>query len=181
MSFSIKSNFKNIKWSKTLERLYFEDSHLVDETAKKRMKVLLFWEKHGLEACLDAYDMSERTLYNWKKKFISSGNKISSLRKQSTKPHTTRKRVWDIRVLEKIIELREEYPNLWKEKIYPLLFQYCDMQEVDCPKISTIGRLIWDMWGLRQEVSKRQKKIGGLLLIREIFLGSQMDWLTKRK
>ena len=175
MSFCIKHHFKNISWSKLLEHLYFEDSHLVDETAEERMKILLFWEKHGLSACLDAFPVSERTLYSWKKIFVSSWCKISSLRKQSRAPKSTRKRIWDIRVLEKIIHIRDSYPNLWKDKIYPLLFQYCDLQDIQCPKASTIWRLISDMWWLRQEVSKRRP---GSVHIRKQEVLRKPWWLT---
>jgi hypothetical protein len=32
--------------------------------AKRKLRILTFWEKHGLLATLDAFEVSRRTLYN---------------------------------------------------------------------------------------------------------------------
>ena len=58
--------------------------------------------------------------------------------------------MWNIEILEEIKRLREKHPNLGKEKLYPLLLDYCDAFGIpECPKPMTIGRLIKDMGGLR--------------------------------
>ena len=38
---------------------------LMPEIAKLRMKALNFWDKHGIRAAADAFDVSTRTLYWW--------------------------------------------------------------------------------------------------------------------
>ncbi len=132
--------------------------YLVDNKAEYRMKALLFWDKHWLEATLDAYEVSERTLFNWKRKYKSSWKMISWLSDKSRRPRNTRKRERAPEVIEEIIHIREEYPNLWKEKIYPLLNIYCDLNNFSCPWVSTIWRLIKDLWWLRQCNSKKKTK-----------------------
>ena len=67
---NVQSHYKWLKGFKILERKYYEETHLVDEEAEYRLKVLLFWEKHkSISATMDAYNVSERTLYNWKRKY----------------------------------------------------------------------------------------------------------------
>ena len=169
-------NYQWIKGFKTLEEQYFQHMHLIDSKAEYRMKVLLFWKKHGLEATLDAYEVKERTLYDWKKKYKESWNMLSSLSDKSKTPKKKRKREWSVEVLEKIIHLREEYPNLWKEKMYPLLKVYCDIKELSCPKESTIWRLIKDMWWLRKFVRKKNPKTRRNILRKPWNLPASYPW-----
>lgn len=154
----VHCNYKWLKWFKTLERISYEREHLVDKEAEKRVKILLFLEKHKLEATLDAFDVSERTLYNWKKKYKDGKKTVYSLSNKSRRPNKTRKREWHYKVLEKIIKYREDVPNIWKEKIYPMLSIYCDLNNYECPWISTIWRLIKDLWWLRQYNKKTKLK-----------------------
>ena len=155
--FKMHCSYAGLKGFKNLEEQCHKETHLVDETARKRMKVLVFWEKHGLEATLDHSGVSERTLYNWKKKYRRWGCLVEKLRKQSTAPKNTRKRIWDSRIYEEIISIRESYPNLWKDKIYPLLSIYCDLKGLECPWVSTIWRLMKDLWWLREYVGKKKQ------------------------
>ena len=154
----IHSNYKNLKWFRTLERISYERNNLVDNKAEKRLKILLFFDKYWLEATLEAFYISERTIYNWKKKFKTWEKTIYSLSDKSRKPHKRRKREWSHKVLEKIEEYREEVPNLGKEKIYPMLKNFCSLNDLKCPWISTIWRLIKDLWWLRTYNKKTKLK-----------------------
>ncbi len=116
--------------------------------------VLAFWDKHGIAATLDAHKVKRRTLFNWKKALKKGEGKLEALNRKSTAPKTTRKRIWDTRILEEIKHLREEHPNIGKEKIHPLLAEFCTALNLRCPKIRTIGRLIKDLGGLRLFPSK---------------------------
>ena len=98
----IHSNYKNLKWFRILERINYERNNLVDNKAEKRLKILLFFDKYWLEATLEAFEISERTIYNWKKKFRDWEKTIYSLSDKSRKPHKRRKREWSHKVLEKI-------------------------------------------------------------------------------
>jgi hypothetical protein len=40
--------------------------YMITQKAKFKTKVLIFWEKHGLDATLDAFPIKRSTLYLWK-------------------------------------------------------------------------------------------------------------------
>jgi transposase InsO family protein len=123
---------------------------MITAEAKRRLKILEHWKKHGLGSAIHAFEVSERTLWNWKGRLDSGGGKIEALNPGKRTPQTKRKRVWDVRILEEIEKLRINHPNLGKEKLYPLLLDFCDALGLrKCPKPKTIGRLIKDMGGLR--------------------------------
>lgn len=137
----------------TWERMIrFRD--MITKTAIRRTEILAFWQKHGLEATLDAFKVKRRTLFNWKSVLKKGRGKLDALNKKSTAPKTVRKRSWDSRILEELERLREEHPNLGKEKAYPLLEEFSKPLNIKCPKPRTIGRLIKDLGGLRKFPSK---------------------------
>jgi len=123
---------------------------MVTEKAKYKARVLAFWEKHGIQATMDAFKAKERTLYLWKKQRKEGEGKLEALNEKSKRPKSVRKRDWPQGIKDKIRQLREEHPNLGKEKIHKLLEPWCDENGFQCPSISTIGNLIRDMGGLRK-------------------------------
>jgi len=123
--------------------------YMITEQAKKRIRILAFWEKYGTKAVEEAFGAKRRTLFNWQKKLKEGGGKLESLNLQSTTPKKKRKRIWDDRIIQEIKRLRWKHPNLGKEKLYPELKEFCDQNKLDCPKPKTIGRLILDLGGLR--------------------------------
>ena len=42
-------------------------------TANERIRILEFYEKHGLQATLDAFNISKRSLYRYKKIYKQNG------------------------------------------------------------------------------------------------------------
>jgi len=122
---------------------------MITEKAKCKAKVISFWEKHGLEACLDAFPVKRSTLFLWKKKLKENDGKLESLNDQSKSPRAKRKRIWSFEIQQEIKRLREEYPNLGKDKLYTFIKPFCDQHNLSCPSSSTIGRLIKDAGGLR--------------------------------
>jgi transposase InsO family protein len=122
---------------------------MIQEKAKERCRVLAFWKKHGTEACEEAFKVRERTLYLWQRKLKEGVGKLESLNDGNRAPKRKRKRLWDSQTIEEIKRIRNEHPNLGKDKIYPLLFTFCQSKNLPCPKVKTIGRLIKDCGGLR--------------------------------
>ena len=122
---------------------------MITEVAKRRARILSFWKKHGAEAVYEAFEVKERTLFNWQRLLKVGGGKLEALNLGSRTPKAKRKRLWDSRILEEIRHLRELHPNLGKEKVYPELKEFCDGLKFICPKPRTIGRLIKDLGGLR--------------------------------
>jgi len=126
-------------------------AYMITEQAKERYRILVHWEKHGLQSAIDAFSISRRTLFNWQGILDKGGGKIEALNPKKRTPQKKRKRTWNPRILEEIKRLREKHPNLGKEKIYPLLMDFTDAFGLgECPKPMTIGRLIKDMGGLRR-------------------------------
>ena len=119
---------------------------MITEKAKEKAKALAFWEKHGLEATIDAFLVKRSTLFLWKKKLKDSQGKLTSLNDKKRTPKHTRKRNWPFEIRQKIKEIRhnELHPNLGSEKVYPLLETFCKEQDLKCPKSKTIARIIAD-------------------------------------
>ena len=143
--------------------------YMITEKALHKARVLAFWERHGLQAAIDAFSVKKRTLYGWKSQFAKGGKKIEALNEGSKAPKKKRKRLWDERIIAELKRIRYEHPNLGKDKIHPPLKRFCENNALRCPSIKTIGRLIKDCGGLRifpQKVRhngsivpiKRQKK-----------------------
>jgi transposase InsO family protein len=122
---------------------------MITEKAKQRGRILSFWEKHGLQATIDAFPVKRRTLFEWKKR-LKQGNSLTILNDASRAPKKKRKRIWSPLIIEELKRLRWKYPNLGKEKLHPLLKEFCEGESLSCPQPRTIGRLIRDCGGLRK-------------------------------
>ena len=82
---------------------------LVQKVVDKRLHILEFYYKHGLNAALDAFpDIRKSTLYDWKKAYETSGRRRSSLIPKSTKPKNFRQRNVDWRLIDAIARLRNK-------------------------------------------------------------------------
>ncbi len=123
--------------------------YMITNKAKYKARVLAFWQKHGLEATLDAFKAKRSTLFLWKKKLKEGGGKLEALNDLSRTPRIKRKRLWNNDVITEIKRLRWDHPNLGKDKIHPLLKEFCLSHELTYPSSPTIGRLIKDLGGLR--------------------------------
>jgi len=119
---------------------------MLTEKAKYKAKVLIFWEKHGLEATIDAFPVKRSTLFEWKRQLKEGQGKLITLNEKKRTPKHTRRRDWPFEARQKIKEIRRDplHPNLGPEKIYPLLLRFCKEKKLDCPKPATITRIIAD-------------------------------------
>jgi len=122
---------------------------MITAKAKQKLNILIFWEKHGLGATLDAFQVKRRTLFLWKQQFAAGGKIAEALNEKSRAPKKKRARLWREEVIAEIKRLRWDHPNLGKDKIEPLLRRFCFQNAFPCPASSTIGRLIKDCGGLR--------------------------------
>ncbi len=123
--------------------------YMITEKALEKARILVFWEKHGLEATLDAFPVKRSTLYAWKKRWEAGGKKIEALNELSRAPCIKRKRLWPPEAVAELRRLREVHPNLGGEKLFPLLQEFCLSRNLSCPKPRVIGYLISDLGGLR--------------------------------
>ncbi|QQS43567.1 helix-turn-helix domain-containing protein [Candidatus Roizmanbacteria bacterium] len=58
------------------------------DVAQIRNDVLTFAEKYGIQAAVDAYGISRRTLFRWRKRRRDSEGQLDSLIPETTKPKT---------------------------------------------------------------------------------------------
>ena len=171
----IHSKFRGIRGSVTLYNRAVRYAYMITKTALKRVKILEHWKRHGLQSAIDAFEIGERTLWDWKSRLYRGHGKPEALNPGSRTPQKKRKRIWDYRILDEIRRLRRSdvHPNLGKEKIHPLLLDFCDAYGLgECPEPRTIGRLIKDMGGLRtypQKVSHfgKVKKVNRQKVLRK--------------
>lgn len=91
---------------------------MISEIAKERIRILSFYEKHGLEATVEAFNISRATIFRWQKKFKESNKQIASLNKQSTRPKNLRKRIINQKVIDFIINERQ-YDSAYPRINYP--------------------------------------------------------------
>ena len=145
----IHSKYTGIKGFLTLYNDGLRYRYMIQEKALQKERILIFWERHGIQATMDAFKVKRRTLFDWKKQFNEGGKIPEALNEKKRTPKNKRKRLWPEEVIAEIKRQRWEHPNLGKEKIFPTLQRFCKSKNLPCPKPKTIGRLMKDLGGLR--------------------------------
>ena len=145
----IHCRYAGIKGFMTVYNDALRYRYMITEQAKHRAKILVFWEKHGPVATLDAFPIKRSTLYAWKKQWDKGGKKLEALNPKSRAPRIKRKRLWPVEIIQEIKRLRDVHPNIGAEKIHPLLVRFSTEKNLLCPKPRTIANLINDLGGLR--------------------------------
>ena len=150
--------------------LKYYPNYMITKKAEKRVKILKFWKKYGLQATTDAYGAKQSTLYFWWKIYKDSGYKIVSLNPKSQARINNNKRKIHHLILIEIKRLRLEVcPNMGKAKIKKYLDIFCENSNLPIYSESKIGRIIKEkkIYHHRQKVShfgkikiiKRSKKL----------------------
>lgn len=67
---------------------------MVTDKAKKKARNLAFWQKHGLEAMIEAFGVSRRSLFLWKSRQKAGNGSPEALNEKSTRPKGVRRREW---------------------------------------------------------------------------------------
>jgi len=112
------------------------------EVAQERQRILNYYDHYGGQATLDAFGVDRKLIYVWRKRLRLSNQKASSLVPLRTTPKTKRRMVVDPRIIEFIASQREQHYRLGKEKIKPLLDEYCWGLGINSMAESTIGKVI---------------------------------------
>lgn len=112
------------------------------DIASERLRIIKFYNTHGEKTTKDAFGVGKKVIFVWKKKLSFARGRLTSLIPISTRPHTSRSMETDPKVFKFIKSLREKYPRLGKEKIYPLLVAFCTKEGIKPIKISTICKVI---------------------------------------
>jgi transposase InsO family protein len=112
------------------------------KVAQYRLEAIKFFEEFGLKATKKAFKISKTTFYRWRKALKDNQGRLSSLIPCSTRPKRVRRMTTDARIVGFIKDLREKHPRLGKEKIKPLLDEYCQERGISSLSESTIGKVI---------------------------------------
>ena len=115
------------------------------EIIERRIEIIKFFEKHGVEATEEAFHKGRSTIYLWKQKLKASGGKLSALVPGNKTPINKRERVVHPFILSFITEYRTNHPGADKATITPALIQACQTAEVKPVSESTVGRIIHDL------------------------------------
>lgn len=153
------SKYKGMYGLHKLNDLYLRDTYIVQDEARYRVKVLDFFAKHGLEATKDAFNVSRSTIYLWKSYLRLSEGRIDALNNASRAPKNKRKSKVNTNIIDYIRQIRLKWPNTGKEKIKPLLDEYCRQNELQTVSESTIGRIIkkYEMFYCLRKKNKRNR------------------------
>jgi len=120
------------------------------QKAKLRLEVIKFFSEFGLKATRSAFGVSKATIYRWRQAYLDSQKRLTSLLPRSTKPKRVRHRQVDTKIVSFVKKLRTDYGRLGKDKLKPLLDEYCREQNLIPISASTIGRVLTDNQGFYQ-------------------------------
>jgi transposase InsO family protein len=135
--------FKNIKGYHRFDTMTYKlEQYLNHPEVEDKIKILLFFDKYGLNPTKDAFLVSRSTIYLWRKKIKDGNGSLLGLINRSKRPYNTRRMLVDKDIFEFIKKFREDYPRLGKEKIKPLLDEYCRSNSKETISESKIGRII---------------------------------------
>lgn len=125
-----------IMWERVLRFRY-----MITEQAKERCRILAFWERHGDEATMEAFKVSQRTLFRWQSALKNTTGKLEGLNANSTAPKKRRSRDVKTKATTYIIEQRKLHYKIGKKKLAVLLL------EDTCIKYSEskVGRILSDL------------------------------------
>lgn len=98
----IQSKYRGIKGFVTVYNRAVRYSYMITKTALKRIKILNHWKEYGMESAIHAFEVGERTLWDWRSRLDKGGGKPEALNPKSRAPKVKRKRLWDVRILEEI-------------------------------------------------------------------------------
>lgn len=136
----IFNKFRGTKGFLSVEQYALRFRDMITPSAQERVRILVFWKKHGYEATHEAFKVSRRTLYRWQSMLYASKGTIDGLNAKKTVPVRRRSRTVSQEMRTRIIALRTAHPRLGKDKVWTLL-----KNEGYKGSISTVGRIIADL------------------------------------
>ena len=112
------------------------------EVAQERSRIINFYGKHGETATKEAFNVDRKLIYVWKKKIKKNKGRLFSLIPISTTSKKKREMETHSRVVDFIKNIRDQHYRLGKEKIKPLLDEYCLKNSLPTIAEPTIGKVI---------------------------------------
>lgn len=113
-----------------------------NQVAQFRLKAINHLYLHGWRSACHAFEVPKSTLFDWKKCYEHSRKRLNSLVPKSTRPKHTRFMVTDVRMVELIRSIREEYGRVSKYKLRVFLDEYAKTLGVSSYGLDKISRII---------------------------------------
>jgi len=113
-----------------------------DEVAQQRHRIMAFYDKYGEQATQEAFGADRKVISRWRKKLRQHGGALEGLVPESTRPNRSRTMTVATEIVQFIRQIRQEHPHLGKEKIKPLLDEFCQSNGLKTIAESTIGKVI---------------------------------------
>ncbi len=110
--------------------------------AQFRKGVIDHFDQFGLSSSKQAFGVSRASIYRWKRQLSQAQGRLETLISQSRRPKRVRQMTTDLRICQFIRQLRQLHPRIGKDKIKPLLDQYCLALKIKPISASTIGKVI---------------------------------------
>lgn len=112
------------------------------EVAQERLRIIKFYKEYGETAAKEAFGADRKVISRWRQKLREHDGALEGLVPESTRPNRTRTMMVSVEIIQFIREIRQEHPRLGKEKIKPLLDEYCRRKRLMSISESTIGKVI---------------------------------------
>lgn len=113
-----------------------------DEVAPQRLRIMKFYDRYGEQATKEAFGADRKVISRWRQKLKRHEGALEGLVPESTRPKRTRSMTVATEILQFIRDIRQEHPRLGKEKIKPLLDEFCQGKGLRPIAESTIGKVI---------------------------------------
>jgi hypothetical protein len=126
---------------KTMQRLDRLLQFSKSNVAQFRFQVINYHQKYGTKPTVEAYGIPKPTIYRWKKVLEGNQGRITALIPKSTVPQNKRRMIVDPRIIEFLKNERKKH-LIGKEKLKPLLDEYCLSIGLISPSESLIGKII---------------------------------------
>lgn len=117
-------------------------AYSISDEARFRKGVVDHFCQFGLESTKQAFQVSRASVYRWQKQFNDSQGRLESLVSKSRAPIKKRKMETNVQVLEFIRSIRQLHSKIGKDKIKPLLDQYCEALGIRSVSLTTINKII---------------------------------------
>jgi transposase InsO family protein len=113
-----------------------------DEVAQERLRIMEFYDRYGEQATKEAFGADRKVISRWRQKLKRHEGVLAGLVPETTRPKRIRTMTVPGEIIQFIRRIRQEHPRLGKEKIKPLLDEFCRQQGMLPIAESTIGKVI---------------------------------------
>ena len=112
------------------------------EVAQERLRIIRFYKQYGEKATKEAFGADRKVINRWSQRLRRHKGALEGLVPESTRPKRRRSMIVPLDIVQFIRQIRQEHPRLGKEKIKPLLDEYCQGKGITSISESTIGKVI---------------------------------------